>query len=348
MAEEAGTAFELEHLKGGMMATATANKPEQQNGSGSRMTLASIQRELKPRPDRILLVGTEGVGKTTFAAEAPSPVFICAEDGIPPVLGEVARFPAPQSFSDVQEAIRVLAREEHDYRTLVIDTLDWLEPLIWRDLCTRNGWVDKETGTPDIERPGYGKGYVAATEEWRKLLAGLDVLRNRKGMEIILLAHAAIKSFQNPAGDDYMRYECKLHKGAAALVKEWTDTNLFAIHEEFAKEVNGRVTRKGINTGHRVIHTVRDAAWDAKNRYDLPPTLPLNYADYAAARAAQQPADPAALWAEAQDLLAELELDTTNQKKTEEWLESARGHGAPALARAVDRLRSKVAEQGDS
>lgn len=351
MADEATTALDLEDMKGETtMATATKAKPAANgtpNGTASRMTLASIQRELKPRPDRILLVGTEGVGKTTFAADAPSPIFICAEDGIPVILGEVPRFPPPQSFADVQEAVRVLIREEHEFQTLVIDTVDWLEPIIWKDLCVRNGWLD-EHDTPDIERPGYGKGYVAATEEWRKLLAGLDVLRNRKGMEIILLAHAAIKSFQNPAGDDYMRYECKLHKGAAALVKEWTDVNLFAIHEEFAKEVRGKVTRKGVSTGRRVIHTTRDAAWDAKNRHDLPAELPLNYADYAAARAAHQPADPAELWAAAQDLLAELTLDTTDQKKTEDWLASAREHGAAALARAVDRLRSKVAEQGDS
>ena len=325
------------------MATATRQR---ENGAGTaapRMTLDAIQRKVERSPDRILLVGTEGVGKTTFAADAPNPIFLCAEDGIPPVLGEVARFPEPRGLSDVLEAVRTLAKEEHDFGAFVIDTLDWLEPLIWRELCTRNGWLDSQ-GTPDIEKPGYGKGYVAATEEWRKLLAGLDVLRRRKGMEIILLAHATIKTFSNPAGGDFSRYECKLHKGAAALVKEWADVNLFAIHEEFAQEVNGRTTRKGVSTGRRVIHTERTAAWDAKNRYALPPELPLNYADYAEARAACQPADPQAMWDEGQHLISTLNLDDETKNQTEELLKRAREHSAAALARTVDRLRSKVAE----
>ncbi len=311
----------------------------------SRMTLSSIRRAIDPKPDRVLLVGTEGVGKTTFAADSPNPIFICAEDGLPPVLGEVARFPEPESFGDVFDAIRTLIREQHEFRTLVIDTLDWLEPIIWKDLCTRNGWVD-ERGTPDIEKPGYGKGYTAATEEWRRLLAALDTLRARRQMEIILLAHATIRSFANPAGNDFNRYECKLHRGAAALVREWTDVNLFAIHEEFVQEVKGRSTKKGISTGRRVIHTERNAAWDAKNRYALPAELPLSYPDYAEARRAACPANPDDLWQEGTQLIEDLALDQETVVKTTEWLSAAKGRGAAALARAVDRLRSKVAEQG--
>lgn len=328
------------------MATAAPKAPPAaSNGTPSRMTLASVTRAIRTAPDRIHLSGTEGVGKTTFAAEAPSPIFICAEDGLPPVLGEVARFPEPETFSDVLDAIRTLIREDHEYRTLAVDTLDWLEPLIWRELCARNGWTDGN-GAPDIEKPGYGKGYVAATEEWRRFLSALDTLRARKGMEIILLSHTHIKTFQNPAGDDYSRYESKLHKGAAALVREWCDVNLFAIHEEFAKEVKGKVTRKGVSTGRRVIHTERTAAWDAKNRYALPPELPLNYGDYAAARAAGVPADVGELLQEGESLIAELALDAETTTKTTEWLKAAKSKGAPALSRAVDRLRSKVAEKG--
>lgn len=327
------------------MSTMTVNK----NNGGtatSRMTISSIRRAIEPRPDRILLVGTEGIGKTTFAAAAPDPVFICAEDGMPPALKEVARFPDPLSFEDVLEALRVLVREPHDFKTLVIDTLDWLEPLIWRDLCTRNRWLD-ERGTPDIEKPGYGKGYTAATEEWRRLLSALDVLRARKGMEVILLAHAAIRTFQNPAGNDYMRYECKLHRGAASLVKEWCDTVLFAVHEEFVQEIRGKPTKKATATdeGRRVVKTRRMPAWDAKNRYDLKPELPLCYADYAEARAKCQ-FDPDALGKEGEELIAQLALDEDTAAKTRAWLDQAKAAGAVALAKAVDRLRTKVAEKG--
>ena len=323
----------------------TATKPK--NGAGpntgasapSRMGLGSIVRKIERRPPRTLLVGTEGVGKTTFAAESNNPVFICAEDGLPPVLGEVPRFPTPENLSDVHEAIRTLVKDDHEFHTLVIDTVDWLEPIIWRDLCARNSWAD-------IEAPGYGKGYVAAAEEWRKILAALDLLRQRKGMEIILLAHAAIRTFQNPAGGDFSRYECKLNKNAAALLKEWADVNLFAIHEEFVQVKAGKETRKGVSTGRRVIHTERTAAWDAKNRYALPAELPLNYFDYAAARETCTPADPTELWQEGQQLITELALDDNKTNQTREWFDKQRVSGAASLARAVDRLRSKVAENG--
>lgn len=321
------------------MTTATKSRNGAANGAPSRMTLDSIKRAIEPTPDRILLVGTEGVGKTTFAADAPNPIFICAEDGLPPVLGEVARFPSPESLSDVMDALRTLVLEQHEFQTVVIDTVDWLEPLIWNELCARNSWKD-------IEAPGYGKGYVAAAEEWRKLLGALDVVRARKGMEVILLAHAAIKLFQNPAGGDYSRYECKLNKNAASLLREWTDVNLFAIHEEFAQVKGGKETRKGVSTGRRVLHTERAAAWDAKNRYGLPPELPLNYGDYAAARAAGVPADPATLWDEGTELIASLAIDDAKKNETREWLARARETGAAKLARAVDTLRSRVAEMG--
>lgn len=327
------------------MATAAPKAPPLtvENGAPkARMSLDSIVREITPKPDRVLLVGTEGVGKTTFAAEAPSPIFICAEDGLPPMLGEVPRFPAPESLGDVLDAIRTLIREQHEFKTFVIDTIDWLEPVIWRELCARNGWQD-------IESPGYGKGYVAAAEEWRKLLGALDHLRMRKGMEVILLAHAAIRTFQNPAGGDYSRYEAKLNKNALALVKEWTDTNLFAIHEEFVRlDARGKETKKGVSTGRRVIHTERTAAWDAKNRYALPPELPLSYADYAAARAAGQPASLEALQAEAAELLTQLELSKKDHTQTQRAIEVAAENGAAHLARVVDRLRTKVAEKGEA
>jgi hypothetical protein len=322
------------------MATATA-RTASSNGpvapAPSRMTLDQIRRGSGPRPDRILLMGTEGVGKTTFAADAPNPIFLCAEDGIPKMLDHIPRFPEPQTFTDALDAVRALIQGDHEYRTLAVDTIDWLEPLIWRELCARNGWAD-------IEAPGYGKGYTAATEEWRRFLAALDTLRQKRGMEIILLAHAAIRTFSNPAGADFSRYECKLNKQAAALVKEWTDVNLFAIHEEFAQVKGGKETRKGISTGRRVIHTQRTAAWDAKNRHALPTELPLNYADYAAARAAGVPADPAALFEEGVQLVQALPIDEAKKNETVEWLKTQRDKGAATLSRGVDRLRSKVAE----
>lgn len=320
-------------------ATTTVRRPAPAAPPTRRLTLDSIQRNVGPAPDRILLTGTEGVGKTSWAAGAPSPIFICAEDGMPRALANVPRFPSPQSFDEVLEAVAALTDGEHEYRTLVIDTVDWLEPMVWAAVCAKNGW-------DDIEKPGYGKGYIAATDEWRRLLASLDRLRSKKGMEVILLAHAAIRTFQNPMGPDYDRYEVKLHKGAAALVREWCDTNLFAIHEEFGgTDKSGKPTKKGVSTGRRVVHTERTAAWHAKNRHGLPPELALDYAEYAKAREAGEPAAPADLLAEAERLIVECGMADADAATARAFLVKNKDN-ATALAKAVDKLRTKAAQKG--
>lgn len=295
----------------------------------SEMTLTNVRRGVRPAPDRILMVGTEGVGKSTFASCAPKPIFIAPEDGVRHL--DVASFPEPKTYEDVVFALLVLAIEDHEYETVVIDTVDWLEPLILQAACDRNGW-------PDIEKPGYGKGYVAALAIWRELLADLERIRKR-GLEVILLAHAHIKNFSNPAGDDYSRYECKLQVKAGALVKEWTDANLFATHEEFVADKDGK--KKGVSTGKRIIHTERTAAWDAKNRHNLPPTLDLSYAAYAAAREAGRPKNADELRVEADTLIAELAPEPEFEQKIRAVLaDDAR------CQVAVNRLRQLISERG--
>lgn len=313
-------------------ATSAAGNPP---GSG-RMKLAAVRRGVRPAPDRLLLSGVPGIGKSTFGSDAPDPIYVAAEDGIRHL--DVASFPEPTSFADVLEAVRTLTTEPHEYATLVIDTLDWIEPLIHDAVCQANGWKS-------IEDPGYGRGHAVALVEWRKLLSALDRLRAERGMEIILLAHTTIRTFSNPAGANYDRYELKLQRSAAALVKEWVDASLFAIHEDFVQDPREKKS-KAFSTGRRVVHTERTSAWDAKNRHGLPPELPLSYAEYAAARAAGQPADPKVLRREADELVARLGLDEATLAKTRTWLDGQTAQGATALAKAVDRLRSKVAERG--
>ena len=248
---------------------------------------------------------------------------------------DVASFPEPRAFADVLECVRVLTEDEHDYKTLVIDTLDWIEPLVWRALCDRNGW-------DNIESPGFGKGYNLSVDVWRELVVALENLQAKRGMDVILLAHTQIKTFSNPAGNDYSRYEIKLHRLASALWREWTKANLFAIHEEYTKKEKGETKVKAVSTGMRVIHTQRTAAWDAKNRYGLPEELPLSYAEYAAARDAGQPGDPAKLETEARSLVVQIK-DEAKRGQIETYINESSGD-AIKLAKAVDRLRNLVAE----
>lgn len=312
--------------------TATAVRPAPA-ARVSRMTLSAVKPTRQRVPDKIVLMGTPGIGKSTFAADSTAPIFIAAEEGLSHL--DVQAFPEPQSFADVLDAVRTLRADAHDYKTCVLDTVDWIEPLIWSDLCVRNKW-------DTIEAPGYGKGYAVALDEWRKLIVELDGLRRDRGMEIILLAHSQIKTFQNPAGSDYSRYEPKLHRGAAALLQEWCSVSLFATHEEFTKKDGARV--KGISTGRRVMHTQRTAAWDAKSRHNLPEVLPLSYAAYAEARDNDQVAPPDVLYAEAVALLDEWAPPADKRAEVAAFIDTNKANAAE-LAKAVDTLRSRVAEK---
>src|ERR1700757_1517176 len=150
------------------------------------MLLEQVKRGVVTRPFSVLLFGQDAVGKTTWAAGSPSPVFIEMEDGT--TFMDVDRFPKPKSFKNVLAAVQELSEAKHDYKTLVIDSLDFLEPLVWSHTCHENSWKD-------IEAPGYGRGYVAALDTWRKFFSSLNALRDLRGMNIIMIAHALIKTF---------------------------------------------------------------------------------------------------------------------------------------------------------
>jgi hypothetical protein len=311
------------------MTTATAVKP-------NRMTLANVHRGKNlEKPDRILLYGTEGIGKSTFGASAPDPIFIASEDGIKHL--DVSSFPEPGSLDDVLAAIRELRQSDHDRKTLVIDTVDWVEPLVFAEVISRGrDWKN-------IEDVGYGKGYSIALDGWRKMLTDLDSLRAERGMEIILLAHAQTSNFNNPAGPDYSRYELAMNKRGAGLLKQWADSELFACYEEVVQKEKGALRAKGQATGARVIHTAHCAAWDAKNRYSLPPVLPLSYEDYAAHRAARQTETPENLSMTLDELLIELNPNADLRFKILAFVGNRKD--ATKLAQAVNRVRALLQEK---
>jgi hypothetical protein len=299
----------------------------------TRMSLVGVVQGRVQKPIRALVWGTEGIGKSTFGANAPAPIFLGAEDGTTEL--DVARFPEPSTWQDTFDAVTELTTAEHTYRTLVLDTLDWLEPLCWAHICAKPDARGKRVTS--IEDFGYGKGYAAALDEWRRLLSAIERLRNTRNMNIVLLAHGWIKPFKNPDGDDYDRYELKLHPKAGGLLKEWCDAVLFANYETLTHETNGRT--KGISTGARVLHTQRRAAFDAKNRYDLPETLPLDWEAFAEAVAAHRPADPARLKARIALLIEQADVETRD--KVTAALAKV-GDDAAQLARIADKLAATV------
>lgn len=300
----------------------------------SRMRLDMITKGKLRKPISVVCYGPEGVGKSSFAAGAPRPIFVGAEDGTAQL--DVVRFPSPAEWNDVLDVPRVLMNEPHEYQTLVIDTLDWVEPLIWAHIC-------QEFGQPNIEAFGFGKGYQVALDEWRKLLSSLEQLMRAKSMNVVLLAHSWIKPFKNPQGEDFDRYELKFHAKAAGLVKEWSEAVLFANWETFAKEDKRTKRVKGVSSGARVIYTERTAAYDAKNRYSLPEELPLSWSDFESAVAAGAVAPVADLKAEIARKAALLggELETLIGETV-----AKAGDNAESLAKINNKVNVKLAEKG--
>lgn len=299
-----------------------------------RMLLTDVVRGKLKKPQRIVLYGVEKIGKSTFGAEAPRPIFVGAEDGTSEL--DVARFPEPKSWTDVLDAIQTLTCDAHDFETVVLDTLDWMEPLCWAHVCA-------EAKKGSIEDFSYGKGYIEALTQWRALLAALDSLRDKRKMSIILLAHAWIKSFKNPEGPDYDRYELKVHAKAGGLIKEWCDCVLFANHETLTNtKGDGKSSRAyGVSDGSRFIYTQRTPAYDAGNRYGLPETLPLNWAEFATAVERGAPANAAQLQKQISVLLSQVDSET--KLKAEQWLGVEKNaRDALALSRLADKLRGRI------
>ena len=244
------------------------------------VSLASLKRGKTLRPPRIVIYGPHGLGKSSFGASAPSPVFIQTEDGLGTI--DTSHFPLATSFSDVEGALSSLYTEQHEYGTVVIDSADWLEPLIWKETCAQHG-------KQDIEEFGYGKGYGFALDQWRRVLDGLNALRDTKNMASIVTAHCQIKRFDSPEVEPYDRYTPKLHSSASALLQEWADAVFFTNWKTVVTKedvgFNKKVSR-GVTTGQRMMYTTEKPAYLAKNRYGLPEELPLSWQSFSDALAA--------------------------------------------------------------
>lgn len=236
-------------------------------------SLNSISKTKRARAPKIVIGGPGKIGKTTFAASAPNAVGILTEDGADHV--DAQAFPLCKSLSDVYAAIGALYDEEHDFEYVFLDSLDWLEPMLHAHVCKAHGWAD-------IEEPGYGKGYVAAADEWRNLLAGFEALRTERNMGVILICHDRIKTFSSPMNEPYDMHQLKLHERASALVLEWADVVGFANHVVLTSKVDvgfGKKEARAKTTGQRVLHVEPHPAHFAGNRFGLT-DMPLEWAAF--------------------------------------------------------------------
>lgn len=226
-----------------------------------------------------MLHGVEGVGKTSFAAHAPKPIFLMAkgETGLETLidsgrLGEVPHLPETQTWDDALSAIEWLSTAEHPYKTLVLDTLNGFERLCHEHVCARdfsNDWSERGF-------VGYQRGFEMALADWRELLNAIDKLREAKRMATICLCHTKVANFKNPSGPDFDRYAPAVNAKTWELTSRWADHVLFANFYTVTEKEKGSIGKaKGKGGQDRVMYTVRHAAYDAKNRAGLPEEIDM-------------------------------------------------------------------------
>ena len=219
---------------------------------------------------KVVLYGVEGIGKSTFASQFPNPVFIDTEGSTSNM--NVQRLDNPNSWQMLIDEVNYV-KQTKICSTLIIDTADWAETLANQHIIARNGITS-------IEDLGYGKGYVMVGEEFGKLLNLLSDLIGI-GINVVITAHADIKKFEKPDElGKFDRYQLKLSKQCAPLLKEWADVVLFANYETTV--ITDSKTKSKVATGgQRVMYTTHHPAWDAKNRHGLADKLPFDYTSIA-------------------------------------------------------------------
>lgn len=240
------------------------------------------------QPLRMIIYGTAGVGKTTFATRRDGTIVLPTEEGLT-AINDVDAFPLATSFEDIIAALDSLADADHDYQHLVLDSADWCEKLLERSVAQDKNLKEFNLQAKEL---AYGAGNRMVGDKWREILRRFDKLRNERGMSITIVAHSQVKRFDDPTTDAYDRYTLDLNKESAATISEWADIVAFAGFRVSVKEeqvgINGK-KKRGISSGERFLFTQETPAFVAKTRYYLGDgPLPLDYEAFSEALTAAQ------------------------------------------------------------
>ena len=220
-------------------------------------------------PVRINVQGIDGIGKSTFGADSINPIVIQAEDGLG-YIEDVSRFPVANTWDEILNQLESLMKEEHEYRTIVLDTTDAASKLAEEYVVRTNGWK-----SPNDPKAAYGAYYVAEENVWRHLLQGFNWLHSNKKISVILLSHVGDKVVNDPTVGEYRAYQMRSNKKVNALIKDWVDFNLFA---DYDKSLNADGTAK--SSGNRFLYTRYAMGYEAKSRLEIPQQLPLSWNDF--------------------------------------------------------------------
>ena len=214
------------------------------------------------KPEKMLIYGEPGVGKSTLASLCPKPIVVATEDGVSHI--DVDKFPTCKTYLSVKKVLQFLSSKQHFYETVVVDSLDWLEKLIWAAVC-------QENNCDSIADLGYGKGYKKAAAKVAEIISLLDKIVEN-GIHVVCIAHEKIEHVQNPETKDYHRHTPRLHNDANDLFTEWAYHVIFAYHKVIVKTEEGQwgsERGRGVG-GQRFLRCNTKPGAVAKNRAGAP------------------------------------------------------------------------------
>jgi hypothetical protein len=241
------------------------------NAINNGFDLSKIESKPLRKPPVVVVYGESGIGKTRFAASAPQPVFLDIEKGasyldVPKV--------QPSSLAEVNGWLDVLLRDKHDYKTLVIDSLDWLEMLIHKHVCEESGAADIADKRNDAT--AYGRGHIRALNKFIAVREKLESIRTERGMAVIITAHSIVKRFDDPVEGGYDRHVLKTHERIHGACVEWADAVMLA-KKKHVLGADGK-TREG----DRILLSSGTLSAIGKNRLKLPKEIPLSWNNFVA------------------------------------------------------------------
>jgi hypothetical protein len=228
-----------------------------------------ISKTSSSRAPILLVYGAEGRGKTTLACKAHSPLALLLERGLPRGVS-VDAIDGIDSFETVMTALREVYATPGEYKSLIVDTIDALEALLIESLCAKNHWKN-------IEQPSFGKGWVAADDEWRRFLRAITAVRDKHDIAVVMTCHATIERIDDPRAPTYTSYQPRLHKRARGLVMDACDAVFFLAEDlRVVTDESGfrERTRAGTDT-RRFLFTEGNPAFAAKNRFGMPAKIPI-------------------------------------------------------------------------
>jgi len=228
--------------------------------------MLKIETGFEKRPLKVVIYGPEGIGKSTLASQFPNPIFLDTEGGTSSL--NVRRIKCGESWEYLNSCVDEISKDPSICDTIVVDTADWAEILCIKYVC-------EKYRKANIEEFGFGKGYTYLSDEFSKLLTLLDKCI-KAGINAVVIAHGKPRKFELPEeAGQFDRWEMKLTRQVAPLLKEWCDMLLFCNYKTYI--VTTENNTKKAQGGKRVVYTSHHACWDAKNRFNLPDEMELDF-----------------------------------------------------------------------